>query len=166
MAVGHAFRSSGYCSCLLILCIVYFLAVSIYLPKRVLETRSCQDKINETYYWEKSGPQLFRLVRRQRSCCRGRTFLSSRVRHSTGGQSWFNIQRLTLSGDIHLNPGPIKFPSKECGKSVRSNQNAILCSDCGLWILENASVRQTLLLNTSLTDQLSIVHALCALCCH
>ena len=37
-------------------------------------------------------------------------------------------------GDIHLNPGPIKFPCKECGKSVRNNQNAMLCSECGLCI--------------------------------
>ena len=39
-----------------------------------------------------------------------------------------------LSGDIHLNPGPTKFPCKECGKSVRKNQNVVLCSECGFWI--------------------------------
>ena len=54
--------------------------------------------------------------------------------HSTDGRSWFNIQRLVLSGDIHSNPGPTKFPCKECGKSVRKNQNAVLCSECGFWI--------------------------------
>ena len=50
-------------------------------------------------------------------------------------RSWFNIRRLERCGDIHLNPGPIKFPCKECEKSVRNNQNAMLCSECGcLWI--------------------------------
>ena len=43
-------------------------------------------------------------------------------------------KRLVLSGDIHSNPGPTKFPCKECGKSVRKNQNAVLCSECGFWI--------------------------------
>ena len=50
-------------------------------------------------------------------------------------RSWFNIRRLERCGDIHLNPGPVKFPCKECEKSVRNNQNAMLCSECGcLWI--------------------------------
>ena len=54
------------------------------------------------------------------------------MHHSTDERSWFNIQQLERCGDIHLNPGPIKFPCKECEKSVRNNQNAMLCSECGL----------------------------------
>ena len=44
-----------------------------------------------------------------------------------------------LSGDISPNPGPgkksckPKYPCKECGKQVKSNQDAILCSSCGMW---------------------------------
>jgi hypothetical protein len=38
-----------------------------------------------------------------------------------------------MSGDIAINPGPIKFPCGQCGKSVRSNQRAIQCEECLYW---------------------------------
>lgn len=59
--------------------------------------------------------------------------LLSSTPHSTDQHCRFNPQRLKLSGDIQPNPGPIKYPCKECNKSVRNNQNAILCSECKHW---------------------------------
>ena len=54
------------------------------------------------------------------------------------GTNTFNIDRLPLCGDVASNPGPRKptssrFPCKEFGKRVRSNQDAILCVDCNCW---------------------------------
>ena len=47
------------------------------------------------------------------------------------------FQLIRLSGDIHLNPGPprrgIKYPFGECQRSVRRNQDAILCYQCDRW---------------------------------
>jgi hypothetical protein len=37
---------------------------------------------------------------------------------------------IVMSGDIAINPGPIKFPCGQCGKSVRSNQRVIQCEEC------------------------------------
>ena len=40
------------------------------------------------------------------------------------------VLSILLSGDIHINPGPIKYPCTLCQKSVRSNQKAIQCDFC------------------------------------
>jgi hypothetical protein len=40
---------------------------------------------------------------------------------------------ILMSGDIAINPGPIKFPCGQCGKSVSSNQRAIQCEECLFW---------------------------------
>lgn len=43
------------------------------------------------------------------------------------------IRLLLLSGDVSLNPGPVKFPCGTCEKGIRRNQRAIQCDDCNLW---------------------------------
>ena len=39
---------------------------------------------------------------------------------------------MILSGDVALNPGPIRFPCKKCEEPVRKNQQAIQCDICDL----------------------------------
>ena len=41
---------------------------------------------------------------------------------------------LLLSGDISLNPGPVKYPCKICKKGVRRNQKGICCDKCDNWL--------------------------------
>ena len=82
-------------------------------------------------------------------------FLLYRVRHSNDERSWFNIQRLQRCGDIHLNEGRIKFPRRECEKSVRNNQNAIICSDVAHGFTQSAATCRYRLLNIFLNDQQS-----------
>ena len=48
------------------------------------------------------------------------------------------LSRIVLGGDVHTNPGPSskrmpKNPCKECEKTVRSNQEALLCVHCNTW---------------------------------
>ena len=43
------------------------------------------------------------------------------------------ICTILLSGDVHMNPGPIKYPCTNCKKGVRSNQRAIQCDFCDEW---------------------------------
>lgn len=49
------------------------------------------------------------------------------------------LSRIILRGDIDKNPGPMekkrttKYPCKECGKGVCSNQDALLCVECNVW---------------------------------
>ena len=133
MAVGHAVISSPYSTALPILSIVFSIETKIYSSRNVLENWKHRETINVTSYQTKFGFQVKR-TQSQRPRCRGKRFLHCRVRYSTDERSWFNIQRLECSGNIHLNPGPIKFPCEEFEKSVRNNQNALLCSECGLWI--------------------------------
>ena len=45
----------------------------------------------------------------------------------------FSILTVILSGDVALNPGPIRFPCTKCEKPVRKNQQAIQCDTCDLW---------------------------------
>lgn len=44
---------------------------------------------------------------------------------------------LLLSGDISLNPGPIRFPCGICEKPVRSNQHGLQCDGCDTWSHRN-----------------------------
>ena len=45
--------------------------------------------------------------------------------------NYFLILALLLSGDISLNPGPVKYPCIGCKKPVKSNQQ---CDFCDQWI--------------------------------
>ena len=40
---------------------------------------------------------------------------------------------LLLSGDVHLNPGPVLYPCRICCKSVQNNQRGLLCDMCHRW---------------------------------
>ena len=53
-----------------------------------------------------------------------RAFLQSRVSYDVDGAWLFHL--INLSGDIDPNPDPCG----ECNRNVRSNQDAILCSEC------------------------------------
>ena len=63
------------------------------------------------------------------------SFLKCRVPYDVSGICSFQLKK--LSGDVHPNPGPsrtgIKFPCGECQRSVRSNQDAILCATRERW---------------------------------
>ena len=71
-------------------------------------------------------------VRRRRT---NRGFLKCRIPYDVSGICSFQLKK--LSGDVHPNPGPsrngIKFPCGECQRSIRSNQDAILCTTCEQW---------------------------------
>lgn len=66
-------------------------------------------------------------------------YLAGRVLHTSRGTSSFQLERLLLAcGDISVNSGPRKkpaptYPCEECQKNVRSNQDAILCTNCNTW---------------------------------
>ena len=64
-----------------------------------------------------------------------RVFMACRVPYDMSGICSFQLNK--LSGDVHPNPGPsrtgVKFPCGECQKSVRSNQDAILCAVWDKW---------------------------------
>ena len=64
---------------------------------------------------------------------RGRFYL-----HTVKGSSTFQVSRLPLCGDVATNPGPsetttARSPCKDCGKTVRRKQAAILCAECKCW---------------------------------
>ena len=48
-------------------------------------------------------------------------------------QSDSSIYRILLSGDISLNPGPVRWPCSVCGKAVATNHRAIQCDNCDKW---------------------------------
>lgn len=77
-------------------------------------------------------PPSFSTVPKRRS---NRAFMTCRVPYDVSGTCSFQLKK--LSGDVHPNPGPsrtgVKFPCGECQRSVRSNQDAILCAGCDQW---------------------------------
>ena len=71
---------------------------------------------------------------------RAKRFLFTRILYSSNGISTFQLERkLLVCGDIEPNPGPEKtkckpkYPCGECGKTVKRNQDAILCARCNIW---------------------------------
>ena len=62
---------------------------------------------------------------------RRKSYLASRILYIANDTRTQQLSRIILGGDIHKNPGPTekrspKYPCKECGKGVRSNQDALL----------------------------------------
>ena len=69
---------------------------------------------------------------------RGSVYLHSKVSYTVKGSSTFQVSRIPLCGDVATNPGPseniaARFPCKDCGRTVRRNQGAILCAECKYW---------------------------------
>ena len=47
----------------------------------------------------------------------------------------FNVTLiLLLSGDVSMNPGPIRNPCIGCGRPVKCNQQALMCDFCDKWV--------------------------------
>ena len=61
--------------------------------------------------------------------CNG--FYKSRVCYYSNSVSTFNQQRLIISGDISLNPGPDKC--SVCSKTIARNHRALSCDQCEVW---------------------------------
>lgn len=48
--------------------------------------------------------------------------------------STYLLLALLISGDIQLNPGPVKYPCGVCKKAVARNHRAMCCDECDTWI--------------------------------
>ena len=46
---------------------------------------------------------------------------------------------LALAGDVHLNPGPSKYPCSVCFKNVTSQDSSYLCTGCSHWVHSRCS---------------------------
>ena len=104
--------------------------------RRQNTTQLIENEIQQNISTVKINNQASCLRRGQHG--RGKRYLAVRNLHTVKGTSSFQLNRLALCGDIQSNPGPRtqsapKYPCKECGKSVRNNQDAILCSECSVW---------------------------------
>ena len=75
---------------------------------------------------------LSRLTQRTVMAAR-RTCRSASMNHLSRN-NYYLVLALMLSGDISLNPGPVRFPCIECSKPVKSNQLALQCDFCDRWI--------------------------------
>ena len=66
---------------------------------------------------------------------RGKGFHHARILYTDNGTSTFQFDRIIYvvmltRNQVQLQKKKMKFSCKECGKSVRSNQDAILCALC------------------------------------
>ena len=127
MARGRTFNRS-----LLIAIIVLISGLTLHLHQRNQEDQNVKLTITEKLKALATGNRI------SERNCRGKKYLISRTLYTANGSSTFQIKRLAVCGDIHPHPGPVakrntKYPCKDCGKGVRSNQDAILCSQCNTW---------------------------------
>lgn len=124
---------SSWLSCfLLVYCLFHPLMVHDQPNLSLITQVSVQDKswsstINLWLFLSDFGDT----IRARFSRHRKNHFLHARVYDTVNGSSSFQVSRLPLCGDVASNPGPWKqatpkFPCKECGKGVRSNQDASL----------------------------------------
>ena len=51
----------------------------------------------------------------------------------------FTLSLLILSGDISLNPGPLRYPCEICGQAVGKTRRAIMCKECSVWFYQACS---------------------------
>ena len=64
-------------------------------------------------------------------------YSSKPQRPSDSSRSW---QRILLSGDVHLNPGPTtKYPCPVCARNVTSRGVSYLCNRCSGWVHSKCS---------------------------
>jgi hypothetical protein len=64
---------------------------------------------------------------------RGKAYLSTRIQYSSKSIGTFQLQRLALSGDVHINPGPtVKEKPKcpTCQRTIAVNHRAATCDSC------------------------------------
>ena len=133
MAAGREVKSSALTRTFLLLLIIYIAEIQ-------LEHWNCPSEGKGIAIEDKNlvggvlSPNRYFASARRKPRCRGRSFALGRMPFSTDLRSTFILQRLTVCGDIQSNPGPSKYPCKECAKAVRNNQNAILCCECKYWI--------------------------------
>ena len=57
--------------------------------------------------------------------------------HSRSNNTAVTSLLLQQAGDIHPNPGPIRFFCPICTKQIRTNQPSIKCTNCNKWIHKN-----------------------------
>jgi len=115
---------------------VFFLLTSGLISYLILANKKDKD---ESPIIIEGSKHLSGLSKGNRTKDRGKKYFTARILHTVKGTSTFQLNRILLCGDIHQHPGPvakrnIKYPCKDCGKSVRSNQDAILCSVCKIWL--------------------------------
>ena len=56
----------------------------------------------------------------------------TKIKHFSS-HKYFAIMQILLSGDVCLNPGPVRHPCSTCFKPVAKNHRALLCDSCNLW---------------------------------
>jgi hypothetical protein len=61
---------------------------------------------------------------------RWRTLTTTRC---TSPMRYLSTLCLLMANDVHVNPGPIKYPCGVCAKPVKRNETGILCDVCEFW---------------------------------
>ena len=97
--------------------------------------------MKDNYRLSVAGPGVVPSIiqfRHHRRKQRGSFYLYTRVSYDVKGTSTFHVSRLPLCGGVAINPGPPKpkapqFSCQECSKTIRRNQDAILCAECSGW---------------------------------
>ena len=136
MAAGHVFRGWS-------LIFLWWGCLTILCPDNS-KSNSWNDLVafvKDRYSVSVAGPGILPSIiqfQHQRRKQRVGFYFHTRLSYNVNGTSTFHVSRLPLCGDVATNPGPPmpkapKFSCNECNKTIRRNQDAILCAECSGW---------------------------------
>ena len=136
MAAGHVFHSWS-------VLLLWWGCLAI-LYSNNSKDKSWNDRaavVKDNYHLSVAGPGVVPSViqfRHHLPKQRGSFYFYTRASYDVEGTSTFHVSRLLLCGDVAINPGPPKpkapqFSCQEWSKTIRRNQDAILCAECSGW---------------------------------
>ena len=130
MVNGRALKSSSKAVVFLLIIVLF----TIERLKNELRSEKKVKTIEEIKFW--SPVKMYHIKNNLKH--RGKGFHHARILYTDNGTSTFQFDRIIYvvmltRNQVQLQKKKMKFSCKECGKSVRSNQDAILCALCKRW---------------------------------
>ena len=104
------------------------------LEHKLKENRGCGGIIHgsmsgKAILWERASSALYELGRKRK---KSKT-TAVKIHSKCSMRDYLFLITLILSGDISLNPGPVKNPCSVCFGPVAKNHRAVSCDNCVRW---------------------------------
>ena len=137
MASGRTFLSSVIFSFLVLNSSFYDFNTRVFLKKRYSDEFYSVSGSNESYIWEYKGcfyTDNIRLLRARHVGTQQyyrKSFCRSRLQYYCNSTATFQLDKILVSGDVQLNPGPVKNPCTICQKAVAKTHRSMNCEGCG-----------------------------------
>ena len=134
MAGGRVFLNSVIFSFLILCSSLYNLNTRFFTEKSQSIDLYSVSRGNGGYIWEYEGSYTGKIrltrVRHVGSFYR-KSFCHLRLQYYCNSTATFQLNKVLVSGDVQLNPGPVKNPCTVCEKAVVKTHRSMTCDGCG-----------------------------------